>query len=352
MTETRTHEASPRTLARASARGDVARSPELVSAAVFGATALCVGVTGSGVMRAFGTLVHVTGLAIAGVAAGGDGVQSLAAPLWQLLQQLVPLLACVPAAALAAGLLQSGFWVGVPSRPDWLARLRRGLSWDGMLGAGSSLLKLALLVGVLAHALYRSVPGVFDSWQRAPGELAAIVGLLARALLWRAVLALALVGAIEFVLQLWRRRRRLRMSTRELRDEQRASEGDPHLRAERRRRAAALTAAATLQELDRAALVVHGAQGRLVALRFDAEHDAAPVLWLKAEGELALRVLARAAEHGLPCHDDAALCEQLFRLEISQSAPEGTHVKLAQLWVLEPSRAPAEPSARAPGARA
>jgi flagellar biosynthesis protein FlhB len=142
------------------------------------------------------------------------------------------------------------------------------------------------------------------------------------------------LGALELVLQQLERLRRLRMTRREVVEEQREQESNPRLHSERRARAAAVSGNTSLAG---ASIVLTG-QGRVLALRYRPEHDAAPVLWCKAEGAHAVRLLAEAYALGLPLASDAVLTGDLYRLAPGQAIPAAAHSRIAKLWV-EASRA-------------
>jgi flagellar biosynthetic protein FlhB len=335
----RTHEATPRRLARAIADGDFALSGDLVSAAVLASFAGLCALGGPELVHAVsGLWLLVLDAAHGGVVRGAQ--QALAAPLQRVLLAVAPFFGAIVVAALLVSVVQSGFAIGprgaerASSRS--LSRLRQAWSPARWGDTAFGLLKLAVLAWALLSGVVGSLPGLLDAWQRSAAELGAIAAVLLRTLLLRAAVSVAFIGLADLLYQRLRRRQRLRMSARELREEQRQSEGDPQLRSARRQRAAELAAQATLEELAGAALVVVGAGDRVVALRFDAERDETPVLWLKASGVLAQRVVDRAASLRLPVADDVALCAELYQLELSQAAPAAAYQVLAQ-WLARAS---------------
>ena len=182
-------------------------------------------------------------------------------------------------------------------------------------------------MGQRAAAHERSAEGLWALSRRA------LSGLLLRAF-W----TLLLLGAFDLLAQQWVRLRRLRMTRREVQDEQRELSGDPLVMAERRARALAAPTelltpqlyAAKLAQLSAAALVLTG-EGRAVALHYVPERMSVPVLWLKAEGAQAVELVARAYAVGVPLASDNLLADDLFRLEPMQPIPASVHARVAQL---------------------
>lgn len=336
VSATQTHDPSARKLALARNRGDVATSAELVTASVLAASWLSLVYGGAALVRACGVL-----LSTAFSAARLDVQQPLAQlgpALHAVCVALLPLLLAPAAAALLAVLLQSGFSFSSGARRSQLA----DTAFLSSARAGSSalaLIKIVLVAWVLGSAVLRSARGILDAWQSEPARLGQVAFMLIGDILLRAALAFCLLGAADLVYQRMRRRQRLRMTRRELQDEQRETHGDPKLLAERKRRWHDVAVQNGLAELTRASLVVHGAADRVVALRIALDEHPAPRLWVKGEGELAQRMLASAAQQGLPLHQDVELTTALYRLEPAEPVPSALYSQVARLCASKAPRA-------------
>ena len=198
--------------------------------------------------------------------------------------------------------------------------------------------KWSVMGVALGALLWDSAPGLLVAAERSAAELGALAVHALGALSVRAAWVLFGLGALDLLLQQALRLRRLRMTRRELLDEQRELVGDPWILAERRARALQqpdelLTPqlyAAKLAQLRAASLVLTG-EGRAVALQYAPERAASPVLWLKAEGAQAVELLARAYAMGVPLASDSLLADDLFRLAPLQAIPAAAHARVAQL---------------------
>jgi flagellar biosynthesis protein FlhB len=245
--EARHHEPTPRRIEAFRARGDLARSPELCAAAV---------VLGAGiglVARAPAALAGIDDLFRHSLRAAASGQ---ADPELGRAAATVFVGATAPVAAGAllgyglAALLQLG-WPPVLQRPSFAP----GRLWRS--GALSRFLSPRLLAGracAAALALAAAGAAVLSAARavntRAPAltpdGLAAQLAAGALEVGLRGAGALALIGLVAHGWR-WRElRRRMRMTPAELRREQREQEGDPRLRAERRRRVRALIRRAAL----------------------------------------------------------------------------------------------------------
>ncbi|WP_020615308.1 EscU/YscU/HrcU family type III secretion system export apparatus switch protein [Paenibacillus daejeonensis] len=68
-----------------------------------------------------------------------------------------------------------------------------------------------------------------------------------------------------------------------------------------------------------------------VALKYDPEQQASPVLVAKGRGLLADKIVAKASEHGVPIQEDASLVEVLSQLDIEQEIPPELYTLVAEV---------------------
>jgi flagellar biosynthetic protein FlhB len=148
----------------------------------------------------------------------------------------------------------------------------------------------------------------------------ALAGLPALGGLWpRAVLLLAAGGAADLLLRRARLERSLSMTRAERRAEQREEEGDPRLKAERRRRQRAMAAMGrSLVDDLRRAQVVLAAEG--VALALLQEGGGVRVV-LAGDRLQALRIVEVARRLGIPVRSDDRLASALAELKAGAWVP-------------------------------
>lgn len=68
-----------------------------------------------------------------------------------------------------------------------------------------------------------------------------------------------------------------------------------------------------------------------VALSYDPEQGSAPVVKAKGKGAVAERIVAVAAEHGVPVREDASLVEVLSKLDLDREIPPELYKLVAEL---------------------
>ena len=320
MSETPTAPASERTLARARARGDVPFTNDwTLAAALLGAVA-AFAYAGPVVLR---TLQAALRSAVVGDAETGSLLLRLAGPGCALL--LVPWFA-----AAVVRVAQRGTSARLSGSSESATRTDRAGKSSHLVTTLVGYLRVAVLAWALAVELRGSLPGLVAAWQRSADELVLLAAQLGRALFLRAAVVLVALGALDLTVQQVMRLRRLRMTRRQVVEEQRELVGDPLWSAERRRQARTLVASST--PLSAATIVVTGA-ACAAALRYVAGGNQAPVLWLKGEGLAALELVRGAYALGLPLVSEARLASALCLLEPLQAIPEALHPDVAGLLV-------------------
>jgi flagellar biosynthesis protein len=70
---------------------------------------------------------------------------------------------------------------------------------------------------------------------------------------------------------------------------------------------------------------------KAVALKYEPERHAAPVVVAKGQGYLADEILQRAREHGVPIQEDASLVEVLSKLDLEQEIPAELYQLVAEI---------------------
>jgi len=318
----RTEAPTPRRLAAARRRGEVARSPGLTSAAALAAGLAALAATGPALLGALADVVRA-GLSSALSERALPAAALRAAALDVARLSAGPALAALLAGALA-GALQAGFLLAPAAAAPRLERLDPG---DGLRRLFSAERAASVALGLLQAAVVAALTAAWlrATWPRlaalsgAAAPLPLLAGLLAP-LAWLLLAALAAFGAAGLLLARHRHLRRLRLTRDEVRREQKEDEGDPGHRAERRRRHQALVEAGPVA---RATCVVVNPTHVAVALHHRRDAGEAPRVVAKGTGAAARRIRSEARRAGVPVVRDPPLARALLRLaEVGDEIPE------------------------------
>ena len=330
----KTEDPTPQRLEEARRRGDVATSRELTSAtATAAATIALLATAPSAVARLLGHWRAALGTA----AAAGPPAAALTAGLEVMARALAPPLLAALAAALAIGFLQTRGVLALGAlRPD-LGRLSPRAGLGRILGGqaarevGKGALKIAVVAAIVWVTLRPALGGVTSLSGAAPERTFALLGALFGRVAIRVTLAGLAIGVADLLIVRRQHLRRLRMTREEVKRESKESEGDPSHRAERQRLHRELAEQRMLDDVRKADFVVINPDHIAVALRYDRDGDAAPVVVARGERLLAERIKQIAREAGVPVFRDVTLARSLRDLPEGDEIPPALYEAVAEI---------------------
>lgn len=328
----RTEQPTSKRLTDARQRGQVARSQDLAAALELLVAALFLAAAGGGGVIVLTQLVRRS---LSGDTPGDMLDVDAAGPVlaWTATQVaivLVPLLGVMFLAAVLAAVVQFGWLFTthplVPrlDRLNPLTGFRRLFGVRNTVRSGVNIVKLVLVSVVAGMVLMRRLPEL-AALPALDGLKAMLATGLAAAELVAWLLAVFLaIGLADFAYQRWQHHRDLRMTRQEVRDERRAVEGDPDVRARRLRMARQIALQRIRHAVPRAHVVVVNPTHVAVALRYDAERMRAPRVVAKGADELAWRIREVAVAAGVPVVQRPLLARALYvGVEVGQEiAPQ------------------------------
>lgn len=216
------------------------------------------------------------------------------------------------------------------SRLSIVANARQKFGTQGLADFARRALKIVIVGLVLLRFLMHERNAILTSALLEPGPAAELLGrILVRFLLVILVLNL-LFGIADYVMQHHLFRQRQRMTRREMTDEMKESEGDPHMKADRRRRAEAIATQQMMAAVPKADVVIVNPSHYAVALKWERGKGRAPVCTAKGVDEIALRIRERAAAAGVPVRRDPPTARALHAaLDIGQEIRREHYVAVA-----------------------
>jgi flagellar biosynthesis protein FlhB len=247
-----------------------------------------------------------------------------------------PLLLAVVGAVIVAGLWQTQ---GVLSAARVTPRLDR---LDPVAGA-LALFRPERLFSVLRALVTAGATGALAWWllrRHAPDLVATtgsadVIAPLTLELGRKLGIGVALLGVglalvdLGIVHRAWRQRNR--MTKDEVRREFREAEGDPEIRAKRRRAHQEALAGSIINAVREATVVIVNPTHLASALRYVENEDEAPRLVAQGEGELARHIMDAARAYGIPCIRDVPVARALRELELGDEIPEALYEAVAEI---------------------
>jgi flagellar biosynthetic protein FlhB len=240
-----------------------------------------------------------------------------------------PVLAAGAVGSTVTGLAQTRFQVAPQAfeahldRLDPLATAQRVyFSKEPFVAMAKGLLQVGLLGGVVAWA----GAGMTDELPRvttlAPVAQLALLGELTSRLLSAGIPAMLALSGVDYAWQYWTWWQSHMRTDQQAKDEHKESEGDPFVRAQRKRRMRELSLRKGVAAVKEATVLVTNPTHYAIALRYRHGEDAAPVVVAKGVDHLAAVLRAEAKKHGVPRVEDRKLARALYaQVQVGRPVP-------------------------------
>ncbi len=122
----------------------------------------------------------------------------------------------------------------------------------------------------------------------------------------------AFLAAADYFYQWWQYEKNLRMSKQEIKDEYKQMEGDPQVKAHIRSLQQQIARRRMIQQVPEADVVIRNPTHFAVAVKYDKEKHAAPVVVAKGTDALALRIIEVAEQNNVHVTENRPLARALF----------------------------------------
>jgi flagellar biosynthetic protein FlhB len=199
-----------------------------------------------------------------------------------------------------------------------------------------SVLEAVVLIGVLAVSITTIYRDNIASLMRLPFETlsssAPKIADMVQSLLWKAAGIFILFGSIDFFRQYRKQMSSLKMSKEEIKQENKQNEGDPHIKAKIKRMRRDLLRRQMMREVPRATAVVVNPTHYAVAIKYDIDTMACPVVVAKGKNWLALRMRQIAVENEVPIIENPPLARALYSaIDVGRAIPPEFYRAMAEI---------------------
>ena len=235
--------------------------------------------------------------------------------------------------ALVAGFAQVGFKPTPKAAKPKLSNLspKKGLKKLKPSTAGWEAARTATKLGLLGLIVWLPLRQWTEQQLAERGLTAGVGSALSGAwsILLRATALAAVVAAADYAWNRYRTAKELRMSKHDVKREHKDTEGDPLVRAQRKRRAQELSRNRMLRDVASASVVVTNPTHLAIALTY-ADGDPAPRVVAKGADRLAAKIRGIAYRHGVPVTEDRPLARALYRrCRLGQYVPSALYEAVA-----------------------
>lgn len=329
----RTERASARRIRNAQESGDIAVARDVAVFASLGA--------GGGILVAVATGLRDSMVRMVYAAADGLDNPSPDRLLPYLGRPTALVLAVAAGVALAVGVsfavqTRMGLWPELVF-PDFtrvfsVGRIKRMLKKDALIDLGVAAVKVLTLGWTMwstFRATFLALPRMLG--MSAAAQIEAAYRPLSDGLARILSVVLVLAG-VDFAVTRYRYQQRMKMTKEEAKRDYREEEGDPFLKARRRRRHRDLAKGMAKIEVPRADALIVNPTHIAIAIRYRPGEDQAPRVTAKGKGQLAEIMRELAHEHSIPIVEDIPLARLLYRrVKVGRCVPMETFKAVAAI---------------------
>lgn len=260
--------------------------------------------------------------------------QSVMVLAWHLL----PIFGLMLLAAVAANFLQVGF-LFLPdklmpdiSRLDPLQGLHRLVSLTNFVRLFFGLVKMCVIAIVAYVAVSGERDKILGLAAMAVPDIAVYLPQLFLGTTLKIAFALLVLSILDYGFQWWKHERDLRMTNQEIREEMKNLEGNPQVAARRRQLQRQFAMNRVSEAVPKADVVITNPTELAIALQYDTETMAAPIVVAKGAGLVAQRIRKLALENGVPIVEKKPLAQALYReVEVNQPIPQDRYAAVAEV---------------------
>ncbi|WP_431806819.1 EscU/YscU/HrcU family type III secretion system export apparatus switch protein [Microbacterium paraoxydans] len=332
----RSEKATDKHLREARQKGRLARSQDLTAWLGIGAAAVMMpAAIDAGTAAGTEQLISLTSLMQAPSPEAALG--ALGRGLASVLPTLGALLAAVAIVTLLGAVVQGGVHLRTLSgrfeQFNLVSGMRRVFGLQALWEGAKALLKTAAIGLALWIVVAGLMPVLTGSGAYSVSRLLGTASDGTAALLQTAIGVGLVLAAIDLFVVMRRNRKHTRMTKKEVRDENKNSEGDPLIRQQRRSRQLAMSRNRMIAAVGNSDVVVVNPTHIAIALSYEAG-TSAPRVVAKGSGVIAERIREKALEAGVPLVRDIALARSLHAAcELGHEIPEDLYNAVARVLV-------------------
>jgi flagellar biosynthetic protein FlhB len=251
---------------------------------------------------------------------------------------LAPILLLLMVVGVAVNIAQIGFLFTTKPLQARLNRINpvsgfgRFFSVNGLVELAKNILKVVLVGLVVYWTIKSDFPQFLPLIDKSLGQIVVFIGRLAFKVALRAAILILILAILDLIWVRYKYFKDLRMTKQEIKEEHRQMEGPPEVRSHIRRIQLRTAVQRMMREVPSAEVVITNPTHLAVALKYDSEKMAAPVVIAKGARLIAERIKQIALEHNVPIVENQPLAQSLFKsVDIGQMIPPQFFAAVAEV---------------------
>jgi flagellar biosynthesis protein FlhB len=252
---------------------------------------------------------------------------------------IAPLLSIIMLAGVLASIFQTGglqfSWN--PLSPKW--NKLNPLKGFGRIFSKSSLVELfksLFKISIVSIIAYQTISSHWDEIPILMGygvaQILLFMGEVMVEIMIKVFLVMIFLAALDFTFQKYTYLENLRMTKQEVKDERKDLEGNPQIKQRIRSVQMEMVRRRMMSAVPQADVVITNPTHFSVAIKYDTENYAAPVVVAKGQNNIALKIREIAKENNIPLVEDKPLARTLYKtVDVGQLIPASLYKAVAEI---------------------
>ena len=258
--------------------------------------------------------------------------------LLQMLLTMLPFLLFGFAITFLVSVVQVGWKVtGKPLKPDLnkfnpINGFKRIISKDSLFELLKSIIKIAVIFWVAYSRVKNHKEELFILYEIPLNQAIALIGsVIIDTGLYISIVYLV-IGFADFAYQKHKFNEDMKMTKQEVKDEFKNTEGDPQIKGRQRRKMQETSQRRMMHDVPKADVVITNPTHLAVAVKYDADVNAAPVVLAKGEEYVAQKIKEVASENNIEIVENKPLARMLYHnVDIGAEIPPELYQAVAEV---------------------
>ena len=212
---------------------------------------------------------------------------------------------------------------------------KRIFSKDSLVELVKSILKVGIIVYITYTSLKDEANNLFILYEISLNQAVALVGEIILDVGLKISIVFVLIGVADYFYQRWKFADEMKMTKQEVKDEYKNTEGDPQIKGRIRQKMREVSQRRMMQDVPTADVVITNPTHFAVAIKYDAEVSAAPIVVAKGEDFLAQKIKEVAKEHNVQIVENKPLARMLYHnVDIGSEIPPELYQSVAEVLAM------------------
>ena len=249
-----------------------------------------------------------------------------------------PVLLVVGVAAFVVSISQVGFVVNEealkfkPNRLDPIQGAKRIVSMRSLVELAKGILKITIVGAISYWVISPEMSRIALLMDAGVGDIFDYIGKMVFKVGIYTAMALLVMAILDYAYQKFEFNKSIRMTKQEVKEEGKQTEGDPQVRMRIRSLQRENARRRMMDEVPDADVVITNPTHFAVALKYDLDTMATPVVVAKGKNLIAQKIKEIARESGVPMVENKPLAQALFKsVEVGQGIPEDLYRAVAEV---------------------